>query len=972
MFRGGSLSRRLVGSLVVVLLAVLGPTAAAWAQGAGGVITGTVSDTQGGALPGATLSLRNADTGATRTTTSERDGRYRFAALAPGRYELKAELQGFASVDVTDLVLTIGLEIKHDFTLGLQGLQESLTVTAQSPVVETTRSEVSALVTQAQIETLPIEGRVAVSLALLLPGTGGDTVRPRRNNANVGAGGVAIYSTNFLVDGTTNMSTKAGEPRMDFPQSAIREFKVNVSQAPAEYGGRSSGFVTVVTKGGTNLWTGEAFEYFRDKSLNAFNRFEEELHDQRGTPKPAYRRHLYGGALGGPIVRDRLHFLVASERTDEQQKFIVNTGQPQFYSKLEGSFPYSNMSTLFFARGDVQINSHQSLFVRWARQGGTTICEGCGGTRAAAAGSDLYIPRDSFVAGHTWVLGSRALNEIRFQRAVQWHYERPHGTPEWRDVGVFSPQRFQQINPTFVFPSLTWGANNVFVHNQDIWEIRDDFSLTSHWKGAHNMKFGGAFQNLPLNEDVQGNPLGVWTFASDQVFDGTPQSIANLRTPNQFTASFPALARKMSNRYYQAYVQDDWRPRNDLTVNLGVRYDLQTDVWNEHLSQSLFPRPLPYVDFASRGDKNNVSPRLGLAWDINDNARSVLRGGYGLFAHAIIYSWVVAETTTLRQTSINIRNPTYPDPYGGRDPLSFASTAAPNIQTLDNDLRNPLAHTANIGYSQELGQNLAVHLDGVYTQTNDFVVAVNINTPDPITRVRPNPAWGRIVQNQSVGVAKYRALLVRLERRYANRYQYLASYTLSKHDNDFAGTGQTPSATDFYNRGLDHGPANNDRRHALVLSGAVLLPWDVTLGTVWTMRSSLPFSALAGTDLNQDGSNTDYVPGTSRNIGNRDNATLLAAVNAYRAASGRGPIAETQIDTNGYNRLDLRVSKSLSLGGTRKVEVIGQVFNLLGSDNLLASGGAGSWVTNASSNSFGRILQALPRQQAELALRVVW
>ncbi|MQA31731.1 MAG: hypothetical protein GEU82_18170 [Luteitalea sp.] len=329
------------------------------------------------------------------------------------------------------------------------------------------------------------------------------------------------------------------------------------------------------------------------------------------------------------------------------------------------------------------------------------------------------------------------------------------------------------------------------------------------------------------------------------------------------------------------------------------------------------------------------------------------------------------EINAFQQYTVNIRNPRYPDPYQGRDPLSFVSTAPPNISILANDLENAESHTASAGWSQAVGPELSLHVDGVYTRTLKFPNRVNINTPDPITRVRPLPEWGDVVQQQvSDGAYDYRALLVRLDKRYSHRYQYTLSYTLAKQDNDWTGTNGNGygAITDAFNRSPDHGPADVDRRHNVVASGAFLLPHDVTLGAVWAWRSSMPFSALAGRDLNNDGANTDYAPGTTRNQGNRD--LDLDAVNAWRATNGLGPIAPDQIDSNRYSRLDVRMNKGIRFGQTRRLELIAQVFNLLGTDNL---GGVGTGrVTNTLSDSFGRILTALPRQQAELAVRFVF
>jgi hypothetical protein len=348
-----------------------------------------------------------------------------------------------------------------------------------------------------------------------------------------------------------------------------------------------------------------------------------------------------------------------------------------------------------------------------------------------------------------------------------------------------------------------------------------------------------------------------------------------------------------------------------------------------------------------------------------------VRGGYGIVYVNVQNSLLDGELNAFQQYSVTIRNPSYPDPYQGRDPLSFASTAPPNITVGANDLRNPLAHTANVGYSQQFGSAFGLHIDGIYSRVDDFPTRINVNTPDPVTGMRPDPTWGQIVQLQpSAGSFDYKALLVRLDKRYSNRYLYTISYTLAKQQNAWTGTSANSngSITDIFQPWLDQGPADTDRRHGLTASGSVLLPFNISVGAVWTVRSSLPFSALAGKDLNADGFNTDYVPGTARNQGNRN--LDLGLVNAWRVANGHAAISPDDVDSTRYNRFDVRISKTISLWQRRRVELIGQVFNLFGADNL---GGVGTQqVTNALSDSFGRVLTALPRQQAELAVRFVF
>ncbi|MBI3048070.1 MAG: TonB-dependent receptor [Acidobacteria bacterium] len=958
--------------LIPLVLASPGLVASAAAQGAGGVITGTVRDAQGGVLPGVTLTLRNVESGAVRTAVSEANGTYRLPGLPPGRYDLVAELAGFANAAVQDITITIGLELQRDLTMALQALQETVSVTAEAPVIETTQTEVGSVITNEMMDMLPIPDRQAISLALLLPGTSMDATSVRRSQANIGAGGANNQMNAYHADGVMNWSNNSGQQHHEIPQAAIREFRVNISQATAEYGGNVAGVVSTVTKSGTNQFHGEIFEFFRDTSLNRPDKFQQERIDRFGEEKPDYRRHQIGGGFGGPIIRDRLHFFGAIETRTEDKNFTVDTGQPRFYGALHGTFPTQYKRRQYLVRADLQVSSQQSLFWRYSYDFERIDCEDCGGTNAAFSDTFVQSPRDQNVVAHTWVIGSRMLNEIRTQLPPSHlnHRAGPPGTDLWPPSRKyeFPPERFAQHTPIFEFPSLNWGANGWSMNWTDRLELRDDFSYSP---GNHTWKFGGAYVRLSSPEEISANVLGTWIFDDDQFFDGTAAAMANLRNPIQFTASFPPLQRQLHNHWIQWYVQDQWRVRTNLTVELGIRYDNQYKSFNQELADDpveglqLRPRLRELIDPASRGDHNNFGPRLGFAWDVRSDGRSVVRGAYGRFYQYVMQGQVRPEHAALRQSSINIRNPGYPDPYGGLSPEAFVRVSAtPNVSILDDDLRNASGDTATVGFSQELRPNLAVHVDGVYTNIRDLGQIHRINMPDPVTGLRPRPTWGVIQRRTSAGEHEYRSLFVRLDRRFANRHQYLLSYTLSKQDNN----DPTGNLIDFYNPGLNWGPGSADRRHNFVASGSVLLPFDVTVGAVWTLRSTMPFSALAGQDLNRDGaSNTDLVPGATRNMGNRNNARMLELVNAWRVQNRRAPITEAQLDTNEFNRFDVRASKGFGLGGGRQIELIAQVFNLFGKDNL---GGIGvGWTQNALSNSFGRISSALPRQEAELAVR---
>ena len=318
-------------ALLILLTLVALP---AYAQN-DGVIQGTLQDAQKAVLPGVALTLRNIDTGVERSTVSEGGGQYRFAALQPGTYQLTAELPGFATVTVERLLITIGLVVRQDIGMQLQSLQETVTVTGQAPVIEITKAEVAQVITQQQIDTLPMADRQPASLVLLLPGTNMDNTQVRRSQANIGAGQINNQMNAYFVDGAENRSPNSGQQHAEMPQLAIQEFRVNIAQASAEHGGNVAGLVSTATKSGTNRFSGEVLEFLKDKSLNAITA------DQKAASgvKPPYRRYQSGFGIGGPIIRDRMHFFGAVEILTENKSFTVNSGLPQFYGALYGTFP---------------------------------------------------------------------------------------------------------------------------------------------------------------------------------------------------------------------------------------------------------------------------------------------------------------------------------------------------------------------------------------------------------------------------------------------------------------------------------------------------------------------------------------------------------------------------------------------------------------------------------------------------------
>lgn len=934
-----------------------------FAQGERASIVGTVSDEQSGSLSDCAVTLHNQDTGFGRTTVSDANGRFQLVGLAIGRYQATAECNGFAPQHATDLVLTIGLELRRDFTMTLQPVRESITVSSQVRVVDVTKSEVAGVVTQDQIQRLPSNSRQYLNLALLMPGTSQDAARAFYNNVTIAAG-ATFYSNAFLVDGMSNTWAEQGEPRQNYPQSAVQEFKVHTVGSSAEFGLAIGGVVQVVTKSGSNRFHGEAFEYFRDQALNTLNRFEEEQHDLTGAPKPNFRRNQFGGSLGGPIVLNKTHLFAAVERTMTDKFYTTTTGRPDLYSALEGTYRAPDRATLYDLRVDHALSDRQSAFVRYAHEEQLTTCNGCGGVAAPNTGFDFGKPAGSLVAGHAWSISSSLLNDIRFQFGHAMFQVFPAGGQPFTDVGSYPPERvgIQRNRVVLAFPSLTYGSNSDELGLEKRWQFKDSVMFN---RGSHQVKFGADVSYISFIDDAAYNVNGVFVFAQDQFLNPSdPISIANLKNPAYFAATVPPVNTSIPTTHIATFVQDDWRLRPKLSLNIGLRYDRQFGSFNETLDPNSFSKPIPFINPSTRGDNNNLGPRIGLVWDASDSGTFVMRGGYGIYYDNVRTLNNVYERRNLSQFNVFILNPSYPDPYGGKDPVTFASTQPANLVIFANNFRNASAQQVNVGFSRQFRSDLSLHVDGSYVRTDGDGILVDVNLPSA-AGVRPMPDWGAIRQAQSIGWSRYQAVYVRLDKRLSRRTQFLVSYTVA-HQTDFSASGGRGSGqvTDQSNYSLDYGDADVDRRHTIVASGSALLPYDINLGAVWTYRSALPFSAFSGT-FGVDGQRL-YVPGTTRNEGSRDLDSDL--INAYRAQSGLAPIPASQIQPSDFNNLDIRASKSFALSTGTRLELIAQVFNALGRDNLNASGR----VTNALSNGFGRILSAGPRQQTELAVRLAW
>jgi outer membrane receptor protein involved in Fe transport len=972
---------RLVGVVAAVVWTLA--ATAAFAQNA--QVTGTVRDASGAIIPGATVTARNTETGFTRTAVTDGQGEYRLPSLPPGKYAVTCELSGFSTETRPDVTLVIEQTAIFNFALKPAALAETVTVTGESPIVDITRSDVSTSISTQQIQDLPVASRRWIDLAMLTPGTSQDNIRGQfyRGNVNIGAG-TREYSNAFIVDGVNNTWAEMGEPRQNFAMDAIEEFKVSTSNYKAEYGLATGGLLTVVTKSGTNQLHGSGLLFVRDKAITAEEYFQKQADINNnvplGTNKPDYHRYQYGGTVGGPIVRNKTHFFLAYEGTKEDQFFTVNARG--LWPSEEGIFKSAQTRWTYNLKVDHQLAQGQSLFFRYGAEDEyrPIITAGTGTGRATAPSNsfDFAVPRSSAVVGHTWVMSSRALNDVRFQYAyAKYEVSPPYSHGDW-DPGDFAA-RLPLCTPIFTYPSIAvGGCGNAQMGPESRWQFKDDFAYQMRALGGnHQWKAGFDFSNIPFEGDNTGSPLGSWTMPRDTVFNAADRTTY----PTQYTNSLPTYA-DIPIKVFAAYLQDDWKVIDGLTLNLGLRYDLQKGSFNEDIPGLLqkiqdklgrdgsFPLDVSVVSqpTSGRGDFNNFGPRIGIAWDPANNGVTNVHAGYGMFYDNIRTLTNFAELTWPQAKQIIISNPSFPDPYGGRSRESFISTAPPNITVMSNASVNPYAHQTNVGVNRLVGRNIAVSADVTLVSRYSDRDTVDPNIPDRITRQRLYPQFARVSFWQSTADNQYKALLMKVEKRMSNRYQFLASYTLSKatDDNFISSFGDQYGFVKFKRAGAA------DRRHRLVTSGIVQLPLDMQLSAIGDFRSSLPFNPTSSLDLNADGYTADVPAGVLPWSGCR--GLDVGAVNTFRRS--RNLTEVTTIDCSGFSNIDLRFSKFFRFGTGQRAEFIAQLFNVFNHSNFATAnnniGAANDTATGRPLFGFATSLQPninAPSRQAEFAVR---
>ena len=948
---------RLLRPLAAVLVLCLAAPAAlrAQSQAAGGTIEGTVTDQSGGVLPGATVTVRNTATGATRETTSDAAGLYRAPLLAVGPYEVSAALSGFATTRRTGLTLTIGQVMTADIAMKVASTQEELTVTAEAPVIEIARTHQASTVGEEMVANLPVNGRNFIDFALTTPGVTRDV-----RQGDISFAGQRGTLNSLVIDGADNNNTffgqtlgrtGSGRAPYQFSQDAVQEFQVNRNAYSAEYGRAGGAVINVVTKSGTNDFHGSAFEFFRHESLNA-NSWANKTRNPIAE-RARYRFDQFGGSLGGPIVKDKAFFFVSYDAQRNTIPNPVDFGVPVSslptdpdtqagIVKLEAKaedWERKQDQDVLLARVDYQMNAAHKLTLRYNHQNFTGQgFEFTGSTRAFEGSGDSLVRTRTLNASLTSVLRPTFYNELRVQLAR----DKEPGTANSEEPQADVRQNGQTV--------LVIGRNSFSPRETTIKRFQVADTVT--WvRGRHTVKGGADFNYDQILNLFPGNFGGVYLFNTVASFNrGVPNG-----SGERYVQAFPGEGTTGPEtnpdiKEFALFLQDEWKLRKDVTLSLGLRYDLQS-----------FAKPQvrnPDPQLAAAGidtsvlatDKDNIAPRIGVAW--SPDAKTVVRAGYGLF-YGRTPSIMVG--TAHSNNGINVQTITL---TGAQVPATLvypavlaeiptgAAAARPSIFVFDPDYENPEVHQASAGIERAIRDDLAVgvsylHVAGRRLQrSRDFNVGTPVPTDIPVQggaavtiqqfpTVRPFTNFDRIIRFESTAESNYDGLTLELRRPFRGKLQASLAYTLGKvEDTKPDATAVVPGSTtddakhasnpaDF---DADRAPGDNDQRHRLVFSGlwdlayakemdgfggALLDGWS--LSWIASASSGQPYSRLIANDVNRDGNaRNDIVPGGR-------NAERLSA--AYV--------------------IDMRLARQVPLGKAR-LEIIGEAFNLLNRTNIFA------------------------------------
>lgn len=965
--------------LLLVTTCILSSLALAQSQSTSGNIEGRVVDQNGAVVPNVTITATNQDTGFTKTAQSDSDGNYIFVLLPPGNYRVEtAAAQGFGSSKYENVKVTVGAKNTLDISLNAGGSQFIVDVGDEGQSVETTRTSISSTVDEHRVMNLPTNGRNFLDFATLTPGV----VRDPTRAGDLAVGGQKGTLNSIQIDGASSDNTffgqssgrvGSGRAPSQFSIDTVKEFQVNQNGFSAEFGRAAGAVINVVTRSGTNRFTGSAFEYFRDESLNAKN---PSFTPAR--PKPFGQINQFGGTFGGPFKKDRAFFFFAYEgqRSDLPNPVILpslsalppsQANVVTFLSPKTASYNIDRVQDTYLFKTDFNINDRNQAWIRFNQQNFTgTNLENSGNLSAEEHTGNSNVTTTSLTGSWTTTITPTYFNEFRIQ------YSRD------KEPGLAN-SNVPELTVSTPDGTFNIGRNNFSPRETTIkrWQFIDNQTTIV---GDHTIKYGfdGLFDQI--FNFFPGLFGGSYTFPSyarlSDYLNNVPGALPTTYRQS-FSGAGTGAETHPDNKEVGLFFQDDWRVSPKLTVNLGLRYDYQLiakppitnaiPITVQDPNSFLTRRTGTLLEFGydtgfRPSDKNNIAPRIGVSWAFND--KTVLRGGYGIYyartpailtgtAHSQNGVQVVAISITCGTTAPNIC-PTYPNVFSA--PPTGANRPPSNLYLFSKDYKQPFTHQARVQFEREVFKNTIFSVQYTMFRGQDLTRTRNVNlfAPVPVTvggltfmrfqtererfgdavttsntRLKPIRDFDRISLFESTARSFYQGLTFEFNRRFANRWQFNTSYTLSHAKDDKpdqtsvvpGGGDDAKIAENQFDLSGEYGRSDLDVRHRFIFSpvyetgkfksdNSVLrfLLSDYILTGIFTAQSGFAYSALVSADPNGDGiSTTDRVPGTKRN----------------------------EFSTDPTYVVDLRVGRVFRFGERFRLSLFAEGFNLFNRPNQL-------------------------------------
>jgi hypothetical protein len=841
--------------MACLLVACAAAPASAQQTVASASLAGHVIDTTKAPIPGATVTVRQLDTNALSTAVTDAAGRFRFSSLRPGSYELIVQLAGFARFTKT-ISLLMGGAVELPVTLTVSGCGTEITVSGRAEVLDTARTQIAATIAPGEIRDVPSSGRNFLDLALLAPGVSpannGPTQQFSETSAAPGAGlsvsSQRNFSNNFVVDGLSANDDAAGLSGMPYGIDALEQLQVVTSGGQAELGRALGGYVSALTRSGTNALHGDAYGFFRDRRLNARNLLT-------GTRLP-FSQQLFGASAGGPARRDRTFFFGNVEGKRLRQTGVITIAAANaaaintrlaaagYRGPAVATGAYSNPvdSVTAMAKLDQVLRGGDQLMLRYsAYRVVASNSRNAGGLSATSASAGLHNTDQALAASHTWTISPSVVNELRAQ-FMRSDLAAPPSDAVGPAVNIAGVAVFGTLSA-----SPTSRTNSLF-------EVVDNISRQV---SRHALRAG---VDVLVNDDTIVFPRanrGAYTFGSLNAFlTGTYNNAG-------FTQTFGASSVSQTNPNVGVYAQDEWHPDRRLTVNAGVRYDLQ---WLRTIAL----------------DTDNVSPRLGIAWAPGASQRTVIRANAGRFydrvplravANALLSAGNTTDPASLRQISVTLSPgqngaPVFPAILASAVP----STTLVNFTTIDRDLQNAHADQAGVEIERRVGASAVVSAGYDYLRGRGLIAQINQNVPSCVASgsnngCRPVAAYANNNQYSAAGSSSYHGLHVSVRQRAGKWGSYRVSYTLSKAMNN-VGENFFNSPIDPFDISKDRGRSDEDQRHRLTLNGT-LLAMGFQLSGAAQYYSALPMNITSGVTTIQGTAGRPIVNGAfiARNAG---------------------------------------------------------------------------------------------------------